>query len=84
MPIEPPEVHVTDDPLVVALFVALFAGAIVLALAFSLLRFRREPHATSGDPPSANSGAKSPWSTAVTDPTRPWSAHESNRPSSHT
>ena len=41
MLIEPPEIHVTQDPLVVLIFVALFATAIILALVFGLLRVTR-------------------------------------------
>jgi hypothetical protein len=55
---EIPHVQVIEDPLVVYLFVALFALAILLAFAFAFIR--RGAHAVQ---PTEGAEMKSPWST---------------------
>jgi hypothetical protein len=68
MPGDIPHVQVVQDPLVVYLFVALFALAIVLACAFAFIGRRvdgPQPNSNGGD---ITSGERSvtigPWSTA--------------------
>ncbi len=78
MPIEPPEVHVTDDPLVVLLFAGLFGAVVLLALAFALIGSRHpvEEATDPFDPDSEPETAppKSPWSTSPPDGSPPWQA----------
>ena len=86
MPLDPAEVHVTQDPLVVFALVALFASVIILAVLFATPRFRRLPDEVEMpvDDASPDAGprpttattssptATPPWSTAPADPSAPW------------
>jgi hypothetical protein len=84
MPIDPSEVHVTGDPLVVTIFVALFAGAVVLAIAFALYSVLRGTDgvddAVEAGKSSAPRDAGLPWSTTVADDSQPWAGHRSKAP----
>jgi hypothetical protein len=72
MPTDVPEVHVTSDPLVVFTFVALFAGAMVLALLLAAA-FTPGSGGIPDDPPAeahdaSPAAAGPPWSTAPVNP----------------
>ena len=68
MPVEPPHVAVLSDPTIVFIFVALFAGALALALLFASPWLSGVPTApareAAQDPNEGTAGAAVPWSTA--------------------
>jgi hypothetical protein len=81
---EVPDIHLTDDPLVVFTFVGLFAVITVLALLFGLWQVRPRPddvpphgllERRDGAPEdSMGVASTSPWSTALPERAGPWSA----------
>jgi hypothetical protein len=72
MPREVPEVHVTDDPLIVLAFVAMFVVAILVAVALAA-RFSLATGAVPGETAAPHVTVSAPgstdrWSTSPVDP----------------